>query len=504
MARVCGARTVAPRRSPAVLRPFSRRSDHGPGRPGGGNGRDVQPAQGADRSHGRAEDQFPRAGQRHRVVGAGENPENVRLDRGCHGRNLQQRRRRRNPLRILHRHDARLRSSSRVPMTSTDHSDEYADIRDAVAKLCGQFPGEYWRKLDRQMAYPKAFVDALTEAGYLSVLIPEEYGGAGLKLSAAAAILEEIQRAGCNGGGCHAQMYTMGTLLRHGSDEQKAKWLPKVASGELRLQAFGVSKPTSGTDTSSLKTFAKREGNDSYIVNGQKIWTSRAEYSDLMILLARTTPKEQARKRTDGLSVFIVDMKAAKDNGLSISPIRTMMNHSTTEVFFTDMKVPAENLIGEEGRGFRYILSGMNAERILIAAECIGDAKWFIAKATNYAKERAVFDRPIGRNQGVQFPIARAYAQMRAAELMVHEAATLYAAGKDCGPEANMAKMLAADASWAAADMCVQTHGGFGFAEEFEIERKFRETRLYSVAPISTNLVLSYLAEHVLGLPRSY
>src|SRR5882762_976896 len=388
-------------------------------------------------------------------------------------------------------------------MTAQEQQDEYADIRDAVAKLCAQFPGEYWRKLDREMAYPGEFVDALTEAGYLSVLIPEEYGGAGLKLSAAAAILEEIQRAGCNGGGCHAQMYTMGTVLRHGNDAQKAKWLPKIASGELRLQAFGVTEPTSGTDTSSLKTVAKRDG-DSYIVNGQKIWTSRAEHSDLMILLARTTPKEQAKKRTDGLSVFIVDMKAAKGNGLTISPIRTMMNHATTEVFFTDMRVPAENLIGEEGKGFRYILSGMNAERILIASECVGDAKWFIAKASAYAKERVVFGRPIGQNQGIQFPIARAYSQMRAAELMVREAALLYEAGGDCGPEANMAKLLAADASWAAAEMCVQTHGGFGFAEEFDIERKFRETRLYQVAPISTNLILAYLAEHVLGLPRSY
>src|SRR5450631_551947 len=299
-------------------------------------------------------------------------------------------------------------------------------------------------------------------------------------------------------------MYTMGTLLRHGSDAQKAKFLPKVASGELRLKAFGVTEPTSGTDTTSLKTFAKRDSNDGYIVNGQKIWTSRAEYSDLMILLARTTPKEQAGKRTDGLSVFIVDMKAAKGNGLSISPIRTMMNHSTTEVFFTDLKVPAENLIGEEGKGFRYILSGMNAERILIAAECIGDAKWFIARTVAYAKERRIFGRPIGQNQGVQFPIARAYAQMRAAELMVGEAAARYQASHDCGAEANLAKLLAADASWAAAETCVQTHGGFGFAEEFDIERKFRETRLYQVAPISTNLILSYLAEHVLDLPRSY
>jgi alkylation response protein AidB-like acyl-CoA dehydrogenase len=381
--------------------------------------------------------------------------------------------------------------------------DEFNDIRAAVAKLCAQFPGEYWRALDREMAYPAAFVDALTQAGYLSVLIPEEYGGAGLKLSAAAAILEEIQRAGCNGGGCHAQMYTMGTLLRHGNDAQKSKWLPRVASGELRLQAFGVTEPTSGTDTSSLKTFARRDG-DHYVVNGQKIWTSRAEHSDLMILLARTTPKEQVGKRTDGLSVFIVDMKAAKNNGLTIRPIRTMMNHATTEVFFDNLRVPAENLIGEEGKGFRYILSGMNAERILIASECIGDAKWFIAKATGYARERVVFGRPIGQNQGIQFPIAKAYAAMRAAELMVRDATHKYEAGIDCGAEANMAKMLAADASWDAANACVQTHGGFGFAEEYDVERKFRETRLYQVAPISTNLILSYVAEHVLGMPRSY
>ncbi len=387
-------------------------------------------------------------------------------------------------------------------MTSMQH-DDYSDIRDAVAKLCSQFPGEYWRALDREMAYPKDFVDALTQSGYLSVLIPEEYGGAGLKLSAAAAILEEIQRAGCNGGACHAQMYTMGVLLRHGSDAQRQQWLPRIASGELRMQAFGVTEPTSGTDTTSLKTFARRDG-DHYVVNGQKIWTSRAEYSDVMVLLARTTPKEETKKRTDGLSVFIVDMQAAKDNGLTIRPIRTMMNHATTEVFFDNVRVPAENLIGEEGKGFRYILSGMNAERILIAAECVGDAKWFIDKATNYARERVVFGRPIGQNQGIQFPIAKAYANMRAAELMVHEAARKYEAGEDCGAEANMAKMLAADASWEAANAAVQTHGGFGFAEEYDIERKFRETRLYSVAPISTNLILSYVAEHVLGMPRSY
>ena len=386
---------------------------------------------------------------------------------------------------------------------TTPEQEHHTDIRDAVGKLCAQFPGEYWRKLDREMAYPSAFVDALTQAGYLSVLIPEEYDGAGLKLSAATAILEEIHRAGCNAGACHAQMYTMGTLLRHGSDAQKAKWLPKIASGELRLQAFGVTEPTSGTDTSSLKTFARRDG-DHYVVNGQKIWTSRAEYSDLMILLARTTPKDQAQKRTDGLSVFIVDMREAKNNGLEIRPIRTMMNHSTTEVFFTDMKVPAENLIGEEGKGFRYILSGMNTERILISSESIGDAKWFIAKATAYARERVVFGRPIGQNQGIQFPIAKAYAATCAAELMVKEATRKYEAGLDCGAEANMAKMLAADAAWDAANACVQTFGGFAFAEEYDVERKFRETRLYQVAPISTNLILSYVAEHVLGMPRSY
>ncbi|SDR28403.1 acyl-CoA dehydrogenase [Rhizobiales bacterium GAS113] len=384
-----------------------------------------------------------------------------------------------------------------------DIADAHAEIRESVAKLCGQFPGEYWRRLDRESAYPLEFVEALTRAGYLAAMIPEQYGGAGLPLSAAAAILEEVQRAGCNGAACHAQMYIMGALLRHGNETQKQAYLPKIASGELRLQAFGVTEPTSGTDTSSIKTFAARQG-DHYVVNGQKIWTSRAEYSDLMLLLARTSPKEQVAKRTDGLSVFILDMREAKGAGLSIRPIRTMMNHSTTEVFFDNVRVPAENLIGEEGRGFRYILSGMNAERVLIAAECIGDAKWFIDKATTYAKERVVFGRPIGQNQGVQFPIARAYAQMRAAELMVREACTLFEAGKDCGAEANMAKMLAADASWAAAEACVQTHGGFGFAEEYDVERKFREARLYQVAPISTNLILSYLAEHVLGMPRSY
>jgi len=389
-------------------------------------------------------------------------------------------------------------------MAETVERSDYPEIREAVVRLCAQFPGEYWRELDRENRYPSEFVNALTEAGYLSVLIPEEYGGSGLPLSAAAAILEEVQRNGCNGAACHAQMYTMGTVLRHGSPEQKQKYLPEIAAGRLRLQAFGVTEPSSGTDTTALKTTAGREGNDAYVVNGQKIWTSRAEHSDLMLLLARTTPADQVRKRTEGLSVFLVDMRAALGSGLTIRPIRTMMNHATTEVFFDDLRVPAENLVGEEGRGFRYILSGMNAERILIAAECIGDAKWFVERAASYSKERVVFGRPIGQNQGVQFPIARAYANMRAAELMVREALRLYEAGQNPGAEANMAKMLAADASFEAANVCVQTHGGFGFAEEYDIERKFRETRLYQVAPISTNLILAYLAEHVLGMPRSY
>lgn len=380
---------------------------------------------------------------------------------------------------------------------------DYTAIREEVAKLCAGYPGEYWRAKDRDRAYPTEFVTALGEAGYLAALIPEEYGGAGLPISAAAAILEEIQAQGCNGGACHAQMYVMGTVLRHGSDAQKAMYLPKVARGELRLQAFGVTEPTSGTDTLALKTTAKRDGDD-YIINGQKLWTSRAEHSDLMILLARTTPREEAASRTDGLSVFIVDMRDAVGNGLTIRPIETMMNHATTEIFFDNLRVPAANLIGEEGKGFRYILSGMNAERLLIAAECIGDAKWFIKKATNYANERVLFGRPIGQNQGVQFPIARAYAQMRAAELMVHEGLRKYEAGEAVGEEANMSKMLAAEASWAAGEACIQTHGGFGFAVEYDIERKFRETRLYQVAPISTNMILSFVAEHVLGMPRSY
>jgi alkylation response protein AidB-like acyl-CoA dehydrogenase len=382
-------------------------------------------------------------------------------------------------------------------------SEELAEIRAGVEKLCATFPMEYWRELDRERRYPTEFVTALTEAGYLSALIPEAYGGSGLGITAAAAILEEIQRSGANGAACHAQMYTMGTLLRHGNAAQKERYLPAIARGELRLQAFGVTEPTAGTDTTSIRTVAVRSG-DHYVVNGQKVWTSRAEHSDLMLLLARTTPKEQSARRTDGMSVLIVDMREALGRGLTIRPIRTMINHATTEVFFDNLKVSAENLIGEEGKGFRYILDGMNAERILIAAECIGDAKWFIAKARDYATAREVFGRPIGKNQGVQFPIARAYMAMRAAELMVYEAAKKYEQGLPCGAEANMAKQLAAEASWQAGDTCLQTHGGFGFAEEYDVERKFRETRLYQIAPVSTNLVLSYIAEHVLELPRSY
>ena len=380
---------------------------------------------------------------------------------------------------------------------------ELAAIRAGVRGVCEGFSAAYWRDKDRERAYPTEFVVALTDAGYLAALIPEAYGGSGLSLRAAAVIMEEMQAAGCNGSACHAQMYIMNTLLRHGSEAQKAEYLPKIATGALRLQAFGVTEPTSGTDTLALRTTAVREG-DRYVVNGQKIWTSRAEHSDLMLLLARTTPREHASSKTEGLSIFLVDMKAALSAGMSLRPIRTMMNHATTEVFFDQLEIPADSLIGEEGKGFRYILSGMNAERILIAAECVGDAKWFIEKAAGYAKERHLFGRAIGQNQGVQFPIARAYANMRAAELMVAHAAQRYDEGGNVGAEANIAKLLAADASWAAADMCVQTHGGFGFAEEYDVERKFSETRLYQVAHISTNMILSYLAEHVLGLPRSY
>jgi alkylation response protein AidB-like acyl-CoA dehydrogenase len=377
----------------------------------------------------------------------------------------------------------------------------HAEIRASVQALCRDFPGSYWRDRDRAREYPTAFVKALTDSGMLAALVPEEYGGAGLPLSAAAAILEEIHASGANGAACHAQMYTMGTILRHGSEAQKQRYLPGIASGALRLQAFGVTEPDAGSDTSAIRTTAERRG-DVYVVNGQKVWTSRAEHSDLMLLLARTAPKDATAKKTDGLSVFVLDMRDAK--GLSIRPLRAMLNHATTEVFFDNVEIPAENRIGEEGRGFRYILDGMNAERILIAAECVGDARWFVETAAAYAKSRRVFGRPIGQNQGVQFPIAKAYAAMRSAELMVHEAIRLYEAGSACGAEANMAKMLAADASWQAGEACLQTHGGFGFAEEYDVERKFRETRLYQVAPVSTNLVLSYIAEHVLGLPRSF
>src|SRR5476649_2874077 len=370
----------------------------------------------------------------------------------------------------------------------------HPEIRDAIRALCLKFDGAYWRKLDRERGYPSGFVKALTDAGWLATLIPEEYGGAGLGISAAAAVLEEVHRAGCNGAACHAQMYTMGTVLRHGSAEQKQRYLPAIASGELRLQAFGVTEPSSGTDTLALRTTAVKKNNSTYVVNGQKVWTSRAEHSDLMLLLARTTPKEQVTKRTEGLSVFLVDMRAALNKGLTIKPIRTMMNHNTTEVFFDEMEVPAENLVGEEGNGFRYILGGMNAERVLIAAETIGDSRWFIEKATEYAKERKLFGRPIGQNQGVQYPIARAYTQIEAADLIVRKAATMFAAGINAGAEANMAKMLASEAAWSAAEMCVQTHGGFGFAEEYDVERKFREARLYTVAPISTNMILNYVS----------
>ena len=379
----------------------------------------------------------------------------------------------------------------------------YPEIREAVQKLCAQFPGAYWQSMDRDRSYPTEFVNALTQSGFLSVLIPEHYGGSGLGLAAAAAVLEEIHRSGGNGGACHAQMYTMGTLLRHGSVEQKEHFLPKIASGELRLQAFGVTEPTSGTDTTRITTFARREG-DQYVVSGQKIWTSRAEHSDLLLLLVRTQKRDEAARPSKGLSVLLVDMRDVLGNGLTIRPIRTMLNHGTTELFFDEMSVPAGSLIGEEGEGFKYILDGMNAERVLIASECIGDGRFFIDRATAYAGERSVFDRPIGLNQGIQFPIARSYIELEAAAGMVDKAAALFDEGKSCGSEANMAKLLASEASWKAADVCLQTHGGFGFAEEYDIERKFRETRLYQVAPISTNLILSHVATHVLGLPKSF
>lgn len=385
---------------------------------------------------------------------------------------------------------------------ATDSLDEQT-LRAGVAQICAAFPDAYWRELDAQRAYPEAFVRALTEAGYLAALIPETYGGAGLTLAEACIIIEEIHRQGGNAAACHAQIYTMGTILRHGSEEQKGRWLPQIASGALRLQAFGVTEPTTGSDTTNLRTTAIRDGTD-YVVNGQKVWISRAEHSDLMVLLARTTPVEQVARRGEGLSVFLVDLRDAVGRGLTIRPIATMMNHATTEIFFDDVRVPAEHLIGEEGKGFRYILDGMNAERILIAAECVGDGRWFIERAVKYAKDREVFGRPIGRNQGVAFPLARAHVNVEAADLMRRRATALFVEGEPCGAESNMAKLLAADASWEAANACLQTHGGFGFAAEYDIERKFRETRLYQVAPISTNLILSYVAEHVLGLPRSY
>jgi acyl-CoA dehydrogenase len=382
-------------------------------------------------------------------------------------------------------------------------SDPHSELRDALRGLCSRFSGEYWRAIDEERAYPEAFIKALTDAGWLGALIPEEYGGSGLGVTEASIILEEINRSGGNSGVCHAQMYTMGTVLRHGSAEQKRKYLPGIARGELRLQSFGVTEPTTGTDTTKLKTTAVRDG-DRYIVNGQKVWISRVPYSDLMLLLARTTPLDQVKRKADGLSVFIVDLRSAVGNGLTVKPIRNMVNHQTNELFFDNLEVPAENLIGEEGKGFRYILDGMNAERILIAAECIGDGYWFTEKASNYAKERVVFDQPIGKNQGIQFPIARAYVNVEAANLMRFKAAALFDAHQPCGAEANMAKLLAADASWEAANAALQTHGGFGFAAEYDIERKFRETRLYQVAPISTNMILSYIGEHVLGMPRSF
>ena len=385
---------------------------------------------------------------------------------------------------------------------STTNSN-YPEIREAVAKLCSNFPGEYWRALDDTDTYPTEIVQALTDAGFLSVLIPEEYGGAGLPIEAGCVILEEIQRSGCNGGACHAQMYTMGTLLRHGTEEQKKKYLPGIAEGSLRLQAFGVTEPTSGTDTTRIRTMAVRDGDD-YVINGQKVFISRTEHSDLMVLLVRTTPRDECKKPSDGMSVFLVDMREVLGKGLTINPIKTMLNHATTELFFDDMRVPAANMLGAEGKGFKCILDGMNAERILIASECIGDARFFIERASAYACEREVFGRPIGQNQGIQFPIARNYIETEAAALMVNNAASLFDAGKPCGSEANMCKMIASEASWHAADTCLQTHGGFGYTQEYDIERKFRETRLYQTAPISTNLILSHVATHELGMPKSF
>jgi acyl-CoA dehydrogenase len=388
-------------------------------------------------------------------------------------------------------------------MNAPQPTDTHQPLRQAVRDLCSAFDGEYWRRIDEERGYPEAFIKALEEAGWLGALIPEEYGGSGVTLTEASIILEEINHAGGNSGYVHAQMYTMGTVLRHGSEEQKRRYLPGIASGQLRLQSFGVTEPSTGTDTTNLKTTAVRKG-DRYVVNGQKVWISRVLYSDLMLLLARTTPKDQCKRKSDGLSVFIVDLKQSIGKGLTVKPIRNMMNHQTNELFFDNLEVPAENLIGEEGRGFKYILDGMNAERLLIAAECIGDGHWFIEKAAQYSKDRIVFDRPIGQNQGIQFPIARAHVNIEAADLMRFKGCQMFDDGLPCGAEANMAKLLAADASWEAANVCVQTHGGFGFAAEYDVERKFRETRLYQVAPISTNLILSYIGEHVLGMPRSF
>ncbi len=388
-------------------------------------------------------------------------------------------------------------------MNTPEGPDSHADIREGVRALCRDFDSAYWQKVDEERAYPEAFVKALTEAGWLSALIPEEYGGSGLSMTAASVIMEEINRSGGNSGACHGQMYNMGTVLRHGSEEQKRKYLPKIATGELRLQSMSVTEPTAGTDTTKISTVAVKKG-DRYIVNGQKVWTSRIQHSELMILLARTTPLAEVKRKSEGMSIFIVDLRAAVKRGMTVKPIRNMVNHETNQLFFDNLEVPAENLIGEEGKGFRYILDGLNAERILISAECIGDGYWFIERATGYAKERVVFDRPIGQNQGIQFPIARAYASIQAADLMRYRAAALFDAGQPCGAEANMAKLLGADASWEAANVCLQTHGGYGFAAEYDVERKFRETRLYQVAPISTNLILSYIGEHVLGMPRSF
>jgi len=396
-----------------------------------------------------------------------------------------------------------MNSNNNLDHVSVSLGEDYSDIRESVRRICSGFPGEYWRRLEEKLEYPTEFVKALTDAGYLGALIPEEYGGAGLPLRAASVILEEIHASGCNAGACHAQMYIMGTLLRHGSEEQKKRYLPKIASGELRLQAFGVTEPTSGTDTTQLKTRAVRNG-DHYVVHGQKVWTSRALHSDLMLLLARTTPLDQVKKKTEGLSVFLVDIRESLGKGLEIKPLKAMINHHATEVFFDGVKVPAENLIGEEGKGFKYILDGMNAERILIAAECIGDARWFTKTAVKYANERIIFGRPIGQNQAVQFPIARAHAETEAAEILLRKSAAMFAANIPCGGEVNMAKMLASEAAWHAGEACLQTHGGFGYAKEYDVERKWRETRLMQIAPISTNLILSYVGEHVLGMPRSF